>query len=39
MRAIEFQSELNSDQTLTIPPAMRGALTIGQTVRVLILVP
>ncbi len=39
MKAIEFQSQLNSDQTLTIPPAMRGALPIGQTVRVLILVP
>jgi hypothetical protein len=39
MKAIEFQSQLNSDQTLTIPPSMRGALTIGQTVRVLILVP
>lgn len=35
MKAIEFQSQLNSDQTLTIPPSMRGALTIGQTVRVL----
>ena len=39
MKAIEFQSQLNSDQTLTIPLSMRGALTIGQTVRVLILVP
>jgi hypothetical protein len=39
MRAIEFQSQLNSDQTLTIPPSMRGTLTIGQIVRVLILVP
>jgi hypothetical protein len=39
MKAIEFQSQLNSDQTLTIPPSMRGVLPIGQTVRVLILVP
>ena len=39
MKAIEFQSHLNSDQTQTIPASMRGVLPIGQTVRVLILVP
>jgi hypothetical protein len=39
MKAIEFQSQLNSDQTLTIPASVRGAVPVGQTVRVLILVP
>jgi hypothetical protein len=37
MKAIEFQSQLNSGQTSTILPSMRGALPIGQTVRVLTL--
>lgn len=39
MKAIEFHSHLSSDQTLTIPASVRDALPIGQTVRVLILVP
>jgi hypothetical protein len=39
VKAIEFHSQLNSDQTLTIPDSMRGVISIGQTVRVLILVP
>jgi hypothetical protein len=39
MKAIEFHSQLNSDETLTIPSSVKGVLPIGQTVRVLILVP
>jgi hypothetical protein len=39
MKAIEFQSQLNPDQTLTIPTSVRGDIPIGQTVRVLILFP
>ena len=39
MKAIEFRSQLSSDQTLPIPPSMRGVLPVGQIVRVLILVP
>jgi hypothetical protein len=37
MKAIEFQSQLNSDQTLTVPDSVVGAIPIGQTVRVLVL--
>jgi len=33
MKAVEFQSQLNSDQTLTVPPSVMGAIPIGQTVR------
>ena len=39
MKAIEFQSQLNPDQTLTVPTSVVGAIPIGQTVRVLILFP
>ncbi len=39
MKAVEFQSQVNSDQTLTIPASAMDAVPIGQTVRVLILVP
>ena len=39
MKAVEFQSQVNSDQTLTVPASVIGAIPIGQTVRVLILFP
>jgi hypothetical protein len=39
MKAIEFQSQLNPDQTLTIPISVQGDIPIGQMVRVLILLP
>jgi len=39
MKAVEFQSQLNPDQTLSVPPSVIGAIPIGQTVRVLILLP
>jgi hypothetical protein len=39
MRAIEFQSQLKSDQTLTVPDSVLDAIPIGQTIRVLILLP
>jgi hypothetical protein len=39
MRAIEFQSQLNSDQALTVPASVLDAIPIGRTVRVLILLP
>jgi hypothetical protein len=39
MKAIEFQSQLNSDQALTVPASVLDAIPIGRTVRVLILLP
>jgi len=39
MKAVEFQAQLNSDQTLTVPSAVIDAIPVGQKVRVLILVP
>jgi hypothetical protein len=39
MKAVEFQSQLNPDQTLTIPESVIGAIPVGQAVRVLILIP
>jgi len=39
MKAVEFQSQLNSDQTLTVPSSVMGAIPIGQMVRVLMLFP
>jgi hypothetical protein len=39
MKAIEFQSQLNPDHTITIPASLSGAIPIGQTVRVLVLLP
>jgi hypothetical protein len=39
MKAIEFQSQLNPDQTLTVPASVLGAIPIGQPVRVLVLIP
>jgi hypothetical protein len=39
MKAIEFQSRLTADQTLAVPASALEAIPIGQTVRVLILLP
>ena len=39
LTAVEFQSRLNPDQTLTIPASVTDAIPIGQAVRVLILIP
>ena len=39
MKAIEFQSRLTTDQTLAVPASALGAIPVGQTVRVLILLP
>jgi hypothetical protein len=39
MKAIEFQSQLKSDQTLTVPDSVLDTIPIGQTIRVLILLP
>jgi hypothetical protein len=38
MKGVEFQSQLNPNQTLTVPASVMGAIPIGQTVRVLVLV-
>ena len=37
MKAIEFQSQLNSDRTLTVPARLMESIPVGQTVRVLLL--
>ena len=37
MKAVEFQAQLNSDQTLTVPASVIGTIPMGQTVRVLVL--
>jgi hypothetical protein len=39
MKAVEFQSRVNPDQTLTKATSMIDAVPIGQAVRVLILIP
>jgi hypothetical protein len=39
MKAIEFQSTLNPDRTLTVPTSALDDVPIGRTVRVLILLP
>jgi hypothetical protein len=39
MKAVEFQSRLNPDQTLTVPASLTAAIPIGQAVRVLVLIP
>jgi hypothetical protein len=39
MKAIEFQSQLKSDQTLSVPDSVLDTIPIGQTIRVLILLP
>jgi hypothetical protein len=38
MKAVEFQSRLNPDQTLPVPTSVLGAIPIGQPVRVLVLI-
>lgn len=38
MKAIEFQSELNADQTLGVPASVAPSIPRGRTVRVLVLV-
>jgi hypothetical protein len=39
MKAIEFQSELRADHTLSVPANIAERIPCGQTVRVLVLVP
>ena len=39
MKAIEFETQVGPDRTLTIPPSVMAAIPIGQPVRVLILIP
>lgn len=39
MKAVEFQSELRPDHTLSVPASMIERIPPGQTLRVLILVP
>jgi hypothetical protein len=38
MKAIEFQSELRPDHTLSVPPDVLQRIPHGQTLRVLVLV-
>ena len=38
MKAVEFQSQLNPDQTLTVLASAMGAIPIGRSVRVLVLI-
>ena len=39
MKAVEFQAQVNPDQTLAVPASVMSAIPVGQAVRVLILVP
>lgn len=39
MKAVEFQAEVNPDQTLRVPSNLADAIPSGQSVRVLILIP
>jgi hypothetical protein len=39
MKAVEFQSELNPNQTLSVPVSVADRIPPGQTVRVLVLIP
>ena len=39
MKAVEFQSELRPDRTLSVPASVSQQIPLGQTVRVLLLVP
>jgi hypothetical protein len=39
MKAVEFQSELRPDRTLSVPASVSEQIPLGQTVRVLLLVP
>jgi len=39
MTAVEFQSQITPDQTLTVPASVLAAIPVGQKVRVPILFP
>jgi hypothetical protein len=39
MKAVEFQSELRSDHTLSVPTGVFDRIPAGRTLRVLVLVP
>jgi hypothetical protein len=39
MKAVEFQAQLNPDGTLAIPESLLSTVPVGQTVRVIVLVP
>ncbi len=39
MKALEFEAQVNSDRTLPIPSSIAAEFPIGQTVRVLVLLP
>jgi hypothetical protein len=39
MKALEFQAQLNSDGSLAIPASLLSTVPVGQTVRVIVLVP
>ena len=39
MKAVEFQSELRPDHTLSVPAGVIDRIPCGQTLRVLVLVP
>jgi hypothetical protein len=38
MKAVEFRSQLRSDQTLAVPASAAKSIPIGQQVRVLVLI-
>jgi hypothetical protein len=38
MKAVEFQSQLNPDGTMTVPAAVAAAIPLRQPVRVLVLI-
>jgi hypothetical protein len=38
MKAIEFQSQLNPDRTLSVPSDVASAIPVNQPVRVLVLI-
>jgi hypothetical protein len=38
MKALEFQSQLSSDQTLAVPATVADQIPIGRQVRVLVLI-
>jgi hypothetical protein len=38
MKAVEFQSQLGSDQTLPVPASAAERIPVGQPVRVLVLI-
>jgi len=38
MKALEFEAQLNADQTLSVPQSVAAQIPQGETVRVLVLV-